>query len=72
VSEWCSTNDGETLVVTRAGAAYSGQVADRTGVDSMKAGAGALFRAAAVAADRSPMLVDATPVVEAFNERLGT
>jgi len=52
MSECCSKNDGETLVFTCAGAAYSGQVANRAGVDLMKAGAGALFCAAAIAADR--------------------
>lgn len=52
MSECCSKNDAETLVFTCAGAAYSGQVANRAGVDLMKAGAGALFCAAAVAADR--------------------
>jgi len=52
MSECCSKNGGETLVFTCAGAAYSGQVANRAGVDLMKAGAGTLFCAAAVAADR--------------------
>ena len=52
MSECCSENEGETLVFTCAGAAYSGQVANRAGVDLMKQGAGQLFCAAAIAADR--------------------
>lgn len=52
MSECCSSNDGETLVFTCAGAAYSGQIANRAGLDLMKDGAGVLFCAAAVAADR--------------------
>jgi len=52
MSECCSKNEGETLVFTCAGAAYSGQVANRAGVDLMKEGAGQLFCAAAIAADR--------------------
>jgi len=59
MSECCSTSEGETLVFTCAGAAYSGQVANRAGVDLMKEGAGALFCAAAVAAER-PDKVDRT------------
>ena len=42
---------GETLIFTCAGAAYSGQVANRSGVQLMEQGAGNLFCIAAVAAD---------------------
>ena len=59
MSECCSKSEGETLVFTCAGAAYSGQAANRAGVDLMKEGAGALFCAAAVAAGR-PDKVDRT------------
>lgn len=52
MSESCSNSEGETLVFTCAGAAYSGQVANRAGVDLAKAGTVALFCAAAIAADR--------------------
>jgi len=52
MSECCSKSEGETLVFTCAGAAYSGQVANRAGLELMKDGAGALFCAAAVAANR--------------------
>jgi uncharacterized metal-binding protein len=52
MSECCSRNEGETLVFTCAGAAYSGQVANRAGVDLMKQSAGQLFCAAAIAAER--------------------
>ena len=45
----CGGN-GETLVFTCAGAAYSGQVANRSGVQLMEQGAGNLFCIAAVAA----------------------
>lgn len=41
---------GETLVFTCAGAAYSGQVANRAGVNLAKDGAANLFCAAAIAA----------------------
>ena len=43
---------GETLIFTCAGAAYSGQVANRAGVSLAQDGAGKLFCIAAVAADR--------------------
>jgi len=59
MSECCSKSEGETLVFTCAGAAYSGQVANRAGLDLMKEGAGALFCAAAIAAER-PDKVDRT------------
>ncbi len=42
--------DGERLIFTCAGAAYSGQVANRSGVQLMEQGAGSLFCIAAVAA----------------------
>jgi uncharacterized metal-binding protein len=45
----CCTS-GETLIFTCAGAAYSGQVANRAGVDSMKRQFGSLFCTAAVGA----------------------
>jgi uncharacterized metal-binding protein len=44
-------NDGETLIFTCAGAAYSGQVSNRAGVNLMQSGVGNLFCAAAVAAE---------------------
>ena len=48
----CSCNkDAETLIFTCAGAAHSGQVANRAGVNLMQAGAGNLFCIAAVGAD---------------------
>jgi uncharacterized metal-binding protein len=47
----CCDNVGETLIFTCAGAAYSGQVANRSGVQLMEQGAGNLFCIAAVAAD---------------------
>ncbi|HPM23841.1 MAG TPA: putative zinc-binding protein [Phycisphaerae bacterium] len=46
----CCGGNGETLIFTCAGAAYSGQVANRTGVQLMEQGAGSLFCIAAVAA----------------------
>lgn len=46
----CSRTEGETLVFTCAGAAYSGQVANRAGVQLMEQGCGSLFCIAAVAA----------------------
>ncbi len=46
----CCGGSGETLVFTCAGAAYSGQVANRSGVQLMEQGAGSLFCIAAVAA----------------------
>ena len=42
---------GETLIFTCAGAAHSGQVANRAGVQAMQQGAGHLLCIAAVAAD---------------------
>lgn len=47
----CCGGNGETLIFTCAGAAYSGQVANRGGVQLMEQGAGNLFCIAAVAAD---------------------
>jgi uncharacterized metal-binding protein len=47
----CGENNGETLVFTCAGAAYSGQVSNRAGVNLMQDGVGNLFCAAAVAAE---------------------
>lgn len=46
----CCGRNGETLIFTCAGAAYSGQVANRSGVQLMEQGAGSLFCIAAVAA----------------------
>ncbi len=46
----CCGGTGETLIFTCAGAAYSGQVANRSGVQLMEQGAGNLFCIAAVAA----------------------
>jgi len=47
----CGNNCGETLIFTCAGAAYSGQVSNRAGVNLMQDGAGNLFCAAAVGAE---------------------
>ncbi len=47
----CCGNCGETLVFTCAGAAYSGQVSNRAGVNLMQEGVGNLFCAAAIGAD---------------------
>lgn len=47
----CGENHGETLIFTCAGAAYSGQVSNRAGVNLMQVGVGNLFCAAAVAAE---------------------
>lgn len=47
----CCGGTGETLVLTCAGAAYSGQLANRAGVDLMKAGKASLFCIAALAAE---------------------
>jgi len=47
----CGEHSGETLVFTCAGAAYSGQVSNRAGVNLMQDGFGNLFCAAAVAAE---------------------
>lgn len=46
-----SITNGETLVFTCAGAAHSGQVANRAGVQLAQEGAGSLFCVAAVAAE---------------------
>jgi uncharacterized metal-binding protein len=46
----CCGGNGETLIFTCAGAAYSGQVANRCGAQLMEQGAGSLFCIAAVAA----------------------
>ncbi len=46
----CCGGRGETLVFTCAGAAYSGQVANRAGVQLMQQNAGSLFCIAAIAA----------------------
>jgi len=46
----CCSSGGEKLIFTCAGAAYSGQVANRAGVQLMEQGAGHLFCIAAVAA----------------------
>jgi hypothetical protein len=70
---------GETLIFTCAGAAYSGQVANRSGVQLMEQGAGNLFCVAAVAAGIAPktqpaqpnMINDAKKVVDAVRQRLG-
>lgn len=50
----CYGANGETLIFTCAGAAYSGQVANRSGVQLMEQGAGSLFCTAAVAARVEP------------------
>lgn len=47
----CCGGNGETLVFTCAGAAYSGQLANRAGIDLMKTGRGSLFCIAALAAE---------------------
>lgn len=47
----CRENNGEILIFTCAGAAYSGQVSNRAGVNLMQNGVGNLFCAAAVAAE---------------------
>ncbi len=46
----CCGSGGEKLIFTCAGAAYSGQVANRAGVQLMEQGAGSLFCIAAIAA----------------------
>jgi uncharacterized metal-binding protein len=51
MSSGCCESKGERLIFTCAGAAYSGQVANRSGVQLMEQGAGNLFCIAAVAAD---------------------
>ncbi len=50
MSPSCCGGSGETLIFTCAGAAYSGQVANRSGVQLMEQDAGNLFCIAAVAA----------------------
>ncbi len=52
MSRCCSENEGETLLFTCAGTAYSGQVANRAGVDLMKRGVKHIFCEAAIAANR--------------------
>ena len=44
-------NGSETLIFTCAGAAHSGQVANRAGLQAMQQGVGSLFCIASVAAD---------------------
>ena len=51
MSSCCSSSHQEVLIFTCAGAAYSGQVANRAGVQLMEQGCGALFCIAAVAAE---------------------
>ncbi|MFH1749009.1 MAG: putative zinc-binding protein [Planctomycetota bacterium] len=46
----CGGNCGETLIFTCAGAAHSGQVANRAGISLMQEGQGNLFCIAAVGA----------------------
>lgn len=50
-SSCCGSDPGETLIFTCAGAAHSGQVANRAGLQAMQQGVGSLFCIAAVAAD---------------------
>jgi len=52
----CGQPQGETLVFTCAGAAYTGQLANRAGVQMIQQGAGRLFCMAAVAAGISDKL----------------
>jgi uncharacterized metal-binding protein len=52
----CCGGGGEKLIFACAGAAYSGQVANRAGVQLMEQGAGSLFCIAAVAAGIGPKL----------------
>ena len=47
----CGCGGGETLIFTCAGAAHSGQVANRAGVQAAQQGVGSLLCIAAVAAD---------------------
>lgn len=47
----CGGNSGETLIFTCAGAAHTGQVANRAGVNLAQEGVGKLFCAAAMAAE---------------------
>jgi uncharacterized metal-binding protein len=47
----CGGNSGETLIFTCAGAAHTGQVANRAGVELMTEKEGKLFCVAAVAAE---------------------
>ena len=46
----CCGSNGETLIFTCAGAAHSGQVANRAGINLMQDGKGSLFCIAAVGA----------------------
>lgn len=50
-SSCCGSNNGETLIFTCAGAAHSGQVANRAGIQAAQLQIGNLFCIAAVAAD---------------------
>jgi len=47
----CRGKDGETLIFTRAGAAYSGQVSNQAGVEAARAGVGSLLCVAAIGAE---------------------
>ena len=47
----CGSGGSETLIFTCAGAAHSGQVANRAGLQAMQQGVGSLFCIASVAAD---------------------
>ncbi len=47
----CCGGSGETLIFTCAGAAHSGQVANRAGISLMQEGVGSLFCIAAVGAE---------------------
>jgi uncharacterized metal-binding protein len=49
-SSCCSVNNGETLIFTCAGAAHTGQVANRAGIQLMQQRSGKLFCIAAVGA----------------------
>jgi uncharacterized metal-binding protein len=51
MSTGCCGGSGETLIFTCAGAAHSGQVANRAGVLAMQQGAGSLLCIAAVGAN---------------------
>jgi uncharacterized metal-binding protein len=56
MSTSCCDGTGETLVFTCVGAAYTGQLANRAGLDLMKAGTANLFCVAALAANRPDKL----------------
>ena len=47
----CCGGDGERLILTCAGAAHSGQVSNRAGINLMQEGLGSLFCIAAVGAE---------------------